>query len=86
MTSRRPFLLLRISFPGRPFFIQFIPVLEELLGQEGVTAPGGGGGYVVQVQLHEVERPVKQKMIQFHIWYLENHEPLGANCWCEHYY
>ena len=24
-TSRRPFLLLRISFPGRPLFIQFIP-------------------------------------------------------------
>ena len=24
-TSRRPFLLLRISFPGRPIFIQFIP-------------------------------------------------------------
>ena len=26
-TSQRPFLLLRISFPGRPFFIQFIPAL-----------------------------------------------------------
>ena len=26
-TSRRPFLLLRISFPGRPIFIQFIPDL-----------------------------------------------------------
>ena len=25
MTSRRPFLLLRISFPGRPIFMQFIP-------------------------------------------------------------
>ena len=25
-TSRRPFLLLRISFPGRPIVIQFIPV------------------------------------------------------------
>ena len=25
MTSRRPFLLLRISFPGRPIIIQFIP-------------------------------------------------------------
>ena len=25
MPSRRPFLLLRISFPGRPIFIQFIP-------------------------------------------------------------
>ena len=25
-TSRRPFLLLRIHFPGRPIFIQFIPV------------------------------------------------------------
>ena len=24
-TSRRPFLLLRFSFPGRPLFIQFIP-------------------------------------------------------------
>ena len=27
-TSRRPYLLLRISFPGRPIFIQFIPGLE----------------------------------------------------------
>ena len=26
-TSRRPFLLLRISFPGRPIFIQLPPVL-----------------------------------------------------------
>ena len=25
MTSRRPFLFLRISFPGRPVFIEFIP-------------------------------------------------------------
>ena len=25
MTSRRPFLLLRISFPGRPIFIQLPP-------------------------------------------------------------
>ena len=25
MTSQRPFLLLRIIFPGRPIFIQFIP-------------------------------------------------------------
>ena len=24
-TSKRPFLLLRISFPGRPIFIQFVP-------------------------------------------------------------
>ena len=24
-TSQRPFLLVRISFPGRPIFIQFIP-------------------------------------------------------------
>ena len=26
MTSRRPFLLLRINFPGRLIFIQFVPV------------------------------------------------------------
>ena len=26
-TSKRPFLLLRISFPGRPIFIQFVPAL-----------------------------------------------------------
>ena len=25
MISRRPFLLLRISFPGRPIFLQFVP-------------------------------------------------------------
>ena len=28
MTSRRPFLLLRIRFPGRPIFIQFVPGVE----------------------------------------------------------
>ena len=28
-SSRRPFLLLRISFPGRRIFIQFIPVFVE---------------------------------------------------------
>ena len=27
-TSRRPFLLLRIRFPGRPIFIQFVPGVE----------------------------------------------------------
>ena len=44
-TSRRPFLLLRISFPGRPIFIQFIPGDadgvrgrhgEDVLHEEGV--------------------------------------------------
>ena len=28
--SGRPFLLLRISFPGRPIFIQFVPGLERV--------------------------------------------------------
>ena len=31
-TSRRPFLLLRISFPGRPIFIQFVPAEVEIEG------------------------------------------------------
>ena len=31
MTSRRPFLILRISFLGRPNFIQFIPVFLKVL-------------------------------------------------------
>ena len=47
-TSRRPFPLLRISFPGRPIFIQLVPVvLEEDLvrvadvGGVGVEFVGG---------------------------------------------
>ena len=33
MTSRRPFFFLRISFPGRPIFIQFVPGdVLDLLG------------------------------------------------------
>ena len=35
MISRRPFLLLRISFPGRPIFIQFVPG-EVVLPDEDV--------------------------------------------------
>ena len=31
MTSRRPFLLLRISFPGRPIFIQLPPGKDDQL-------------------------------------------------------
>ena len=33
MTSRRPFLLLRISFLGRPIVIQFIPA-DDLVAHE----------------------------------------------------
>ena len=28
-TSKRPFLSLRISFPGRPFYIQFVPAVRR---------------------------------------------------------
>ena len=35
MTSRRPFLLLRISFPGRPIFIHFVP--GDVLGAATLT-------------------------------------------------
>ena len=28
-TSRRPFLLLRISFPGKPIFIQLVPADDD---------------------------------------------------------
>ena len=40
MTSRRPFLLLRISFPGRPIFIQLPPgglTAEDLSRSAGVS-------------------------------------------------
>ena len=36
-TSSRPFLLLRISFPGRPISIQFFPELLVIVGDEAVT-------------------------------------------------
>ena len=40
MTSQRPFLLLRISFPGRPIFIQLVPdVVLELLDERVVRLP-----------------------------------------------
>ena len=50
MTSQRPFLLLRISFPGRPIFIQFIPEGELLLddGRHLLLQP------LQLPQLHEV--------------------------------
>ena len=41
-TSQRPFLLLRISFPGRPIYIQFVP--ESFPGGTGPACgalPGG---------------------------------------------
>ena len=35
MTSQRPFLLLRISFPGRPIFIQLPPEVEAEAEPDG---------------------------------------------------
>ena len=46
MTSRRPFLLLRISFPGRPIFIQLPPALWRECGRrqrDGGHRPRGEG-------------------------------------------
>ena len=41
VTSRRPFLLLRISFPRRPIFIQIIPGVElvGVIGMAGADYP-----------------------------------------------
>ena len=39
-TSRRHFLLLRISFPGRPSFIQFVPELRGARNCEMDSALG----------------------------------------------
>ena len=50
MTSRRPFLLLRISFPGRPIFIQFVPELLIVFGA-GEDAAVDGEVLVGDVQL-----------------------------------
>ena len=45
ITSPRPFLLLRISFPGRPIFIQFIPGAPAAVGHGAdAAAPGGDAG------------------------------------------
>ena len=49
-TSRRPFLILRISFPGRPIFIQFVPVEPVAQDVEAVD--------LVAVAAHEVELAV----------------------------
>ena len=50
--SRTPFLLLRISFPGRPILIQFVPVGGE---DGGVPQHVGLGvaGQVARLLLHE---------------------------------
>ena len=49
ITSQRPFLFLRISFPGRSIFIKFIPVCE-LAGIRG-----GGGGRVRRGKVRRVQ-------------------------------
>ena len=51
MTSGRPFLLLRISFPGRPIFIQLFP------GARGGGDVGGGGGRGRVVAVSRRRRP-----------------------------
>ena len=50
MTSRRPFLLLRICFPGRPIFIQLPP------GRVGAARPGRQPAHG-QGLLHLPQRP-----------------------------
>ena len=59
-TSQSPFLLLRISFPGRPIFIQFIPdrandllgVVEgqHVLGRERRVSQLTGGEVAVELR------------------------------------
>ena len=49
-TSRRPFLSLRTSFPGRPIFIQFVPEVvpaEDPGGRRGGHDLAGGGAHRV---------------------------------------
>ena len=53
-TSPRPFLLLRISFPGRPIFIQFVPGPRVVVGDEGVDG-GGADGDLLDGAEHSVE-------------------------------
>ena len=45
-TSQRPFLLLRISFPGRPIFIHFIPGTPRARSRPPLRVPPGEGGSV----------------------------------------
>ena len=42
MTSRRPFLLMRISFPGRPIFIQLVPGRKTLPVRRPPSRPPSG--------------------------------------------
>ena len=57
-SSRRPFLLLRISFPGRPIFIQLVPGVEErvdVFGPEEVhVVPPVVGDRVVVKQVGQL--------------------------------
>ena len=39
ITFRRPFLLLRISFPGRPIFLQFVPGSESAASSRRILSP-----------------------------------------------
>ena len=51
MNSRRPFLLLRISFPGRPIFIQFVPVVVVRRARPvGLLVVGVHAGLVGRLQ------------------------------------
>ena len=56
MTSRRPFLSLRISFPGRPIFIQFIPDVEDDEDPHGKEEEDERGELVHRIVLKNDER------------------------------
>ena len=55
---RRSFLLLRISFPGRPIFIQFVPVgvheAQVVAEPHAVPLDKAHGGHVVLQAGHPV--------------------------------
>ena len=88
VTSQRPFLLVRISFPGRPIFIQFVP--EEDLddgplvvvpddvanGLDGVQEPHEGG--VGTPEINIIRMPGGDAECRIHR--KRNNGPNGPHC------
>ena len=66
MHLRRPLLLLRISFPGRPIFMQFIPDhLEEGGLAEPVPADHAVAAPVRQVQVGVLQQDLQEWKIKY---------------------
>ena len=67
MTSRRPFLLLRIDFPGRPIFIQLPPAYDDKFARQleliQGTEEGSGQNEMVAEESVDVTERVRSEFV-----------------------